>query len=117
VNILSAEIVQDINNEVGSASMPESQKRISEEESTELCELLLQLAVVSKTFGDEQPPVLEESYASDRGGELSQPETDTMTENWIGIEDDPGIQELEIEEVLNKLEVGKEEDTDDDARG
>jgi hypothetical protein len=52
-------------NEVGSASMPESQKRISEEESTELCELLLKLTVVSKTFGDEQPPALEESYASD----------------------------------------------------
>jgi hypothetical protein len=36
-------MVQDIDNEVGSASMPESQERISEEESTELCELLLKL--------------------------------------------------------------------------
>jgi hypothetical protein len=39
-NILSTGMVQDIDNEVDSASMPESQKRISEEESTELCELL-----------------------------------------------------------------------------
>jgi hypothetical protein len=44
-NILSAGMVQDIDNEVGSASMPESQKRISEEESTELCELLLSVDV------------------------------------------------------------------------
>jgi hypothetical protein len=40
---------------------------------------------------------------------------DTMIENWVGIEDDPDIQESEIEEVLKKLEVGKEEDIDDDA--
>jgi hypothetical protein len=58
----------------------------------------------------------EESYASDRGGELSRPEMlDTMMENWVGIEDDPAIQESEIEEVLKELEVGKEEDIDDDA--
>jgi hypothetical protein len=40
---------------------------------------------------------------------------DTMMENWVSIEDDPDIQESEIEEVLKKLEVGKEEDIDDDA--
>ena len=33
----------------------------------------------------------------------------------VGIEDDPDIQESEIEEVLKELVIGKEEDTDDDA--
>jgi hypothetical protein len=40
---------------------------------------------------------------------------DTMMEKWVGMEDDPDIQESEIEEVLKELEVGKEEDIDDDA--
>jgi hypothetical protein len=40
---------------------------------------------------------------------------DTMMENWVGIEDDPAIQDSDIEEVLKELEVGKEEDIDDDA--
>jgi hypothetical protein len=38
-------------------------------------------------------------------------------EKWVGIEDDPAIQEAEIEEVLKELEVGKEKGIDDDANG
>jgi hypothetical protein len=118
-NILPPGMDQDINNEIGSASMPESQKKISEEESSELCDLLKKLVVVSDRYGEEQPRVLEESYASDRGREaLSQHEIETMVGNWVSIEEDPNIQEFEFEEVLKKLEEElegeKEEDTEDD---
>jgi hypothetical protein len=54
--------------------MPENKKQISKEESSELCGLLKKLVVVSEGIdkdGNEQPPALEESFASDRGGLMS----------------------------------------------
>jgi hypothetical protein len=51
-----------------------------------------------------KPPVLEEFYSSDRGREaLSQLEIVTMVGNWVGIQEDPDIQESEIEEVIISL--------------
>jgi hypothetical protein len=109
---LERRLHQGINNEVGSASMPENKKRISKEESSELCGLLKKLAVVSEVIdkdGKEQPPALEESFASDRGGQLSQHDMDTMLENWVAIEEDPEIQESEYEDALETLEKEDEE--------
>ena len=74
------------------ASMPENKKQISKEESSELCGFLKKLVVVSEGIdkdGNEQPPALEESFASDRGGLMSSHDMDTMVKNWVALEEDP----------------------------
>jgi hypothetical protein len=81
---------------------------------------LKKLAVVSEGIdkdGNEQPPALEESFASDCGGRMSQHNMDTMVENWVATEEDPEIQESEYADALetleNELEGDKHEDAED----
>jgi hypothetical protein len=126
-DILPVSINADINNSVGSATLPVRDKTITPAQCKELCDLLGQITLICKTNhlqNEPQPPAIRESLMDDQGEALSQQQLNTVIKNWIEVEDDPVIIACEIEEALEGLEkmklpksvsIGGDEDrTDDD---
>ena len=100
-----------INNDVGSASVPEFKKKISDQECTHLCNLLSNIKLKCKNNNID---VSKEAYALE-GSVIEEINMDNidmraMVENWVDIEDDPFIKSSEIDEVIEKLENNIEED-------
>lgn len=99
----------NINNDVGSGTMAERNKKISKEQSDELCSLLKKLQFKCK---EEKLDTSKEAIVLD--GSLCQDEIFTDKEledivgNWVDIEDDPEIKSAEIDELLLQLETSVE---------
>lgn len=118
-DILPASWNADLNNEVGSLSMRESDKKISDEECKTLCNLMKQIQIKAQnTYLDTS------SYGAGRGFEnsfvtdpdaytLSAANWNDMATNWIDIEDDEDIMNEEIDEVLENLERAEQEQVDE----
>jgi hypothetical protein len=85
--------------------MPDKLKRISEDECIKLCDVLSKLRVIClEREGNTHAPVLGDSLVTDPGDTLTPEEQQAVICNWIEIEDDPIIQEAEIEEAVANLE-------------
>jgi hypothetical protein len=107
--ILPIAVQADINNDIGSESVPNFMKQISKEDCNELCDLLMRMVkVTSENEGNisEIPPALNESYVTDRASPLPAQEMTEMISNWLTIEDDEVIQLSQFEDAIEKLENG-----------
>ena len=117
-DILPLSWVQDINNEVGSASMPDKDKRISKEECDELCRLLKSIQIKTRETGTNTATTaygLADSFASEvEAQNISKENWEGMVENWIEIEEDGDLIDEEISEVLENIDNGKTADDSDE---
>jgi hypothetical protein len=130
-DILPATWNADINNDVGFATMPDKHKTISKEDCAVICDILSKLKIVSchaQSMNDSatNAPALVDSLVNDHGNTLSPDEQEAIICNWMEIEDDPFVQEAEVEEAIIQLEleltevqavmeqVGVESDSDED---
>lgn len=119
-DILPLSWVQDINNEVGSASVPDKDKRISKEECDELCSLLKSIQIKTSESNVNTATTaygLADSFASEvEAQNLSNEQWQEMVENWIEIEDDEDIIDKEIDEVIKGIDNGNltTDDSDDE---
>lgn len=103
----------DIDRDVGSKSSPAKVRCISKEACMEICGLLTKLQVAHKHHHDHHhegatnnAPVLENSLVTDHHPDtLSPVDQETIVRNWLLIEDDPVIQETEVEEAIDRLLV------------
>ena len=107
-DILPATWNADINNDVGSNSMPDKLKTVSKEECAEICSILSKL----KFFSDQaklndmaNAPALIDSLADDHGDTLTPDEQEAIICNWMEIDDDPIVQEAEVEVAIIQLEL------------
>ena len=115
-NILPPSWNQTINNEVGSKSMPNKKKTITEEQCDELCSLLQNIklkATEASVDTKKHASVLDQSIISELDSNtLQKEEWKEMVENWVMIEDDLDIQNEEVNEVLDSMD--KKEVVEDD---
>ena len=109
-DILPSSWNADINNDVGSASLPECDKKLSEEDCSVLCNLMKSIQLKAKVekldTSRSGANCFENSFVCDPDA-IYMPPTSwiDMATNWIDIEEDPDIIEDEIEEVIDELEV------------
>ena len=117
-DILPLSWVQDINNDVGSASMPDKDKKISKEECDELCRLLKNIQIKTVQSGINTATTaygLADSFASEvEAQNLSNESWEEMVENWIGIEEDVDVIAEEVDEVIENIDDGKVAPDDSD---
>jgi len=100
--LLTAAEEADLENEIGSATVPLKDKVISREDCLALCNLFTQLKC---KLGDleELPPALEECCIPEQ--ECTQSKLGTIISNWIDIEDDVQVIEDDVLEAIEELEV------------
>ena len=97
--ILSASENATINNEVGSASLPKKEKTISDKYFINLCSMLGILEKITCAIaesGNVQPPSLVDSIADEHGRKLSVQDFSSIVTNWVSIEENHVIQEMEV---------------------
>jgi hypothetical protein len=70
--ILSPTVETDMNNDIGSASVPRKKKRISSEDCLELCQLLSALTTKTEYMGTELPPALRESFVEEQNSSMEE---------------------------------------------
>ena len=99
--ILSVSAVADMNNDIGSASLPEKYKKISAESCNELCSLFTALTTKCTKIGEKIPAVEESIVYEDSVG---QADLMKIMEAWIEAEDDPIVIASDIEETIAELE-------------
>eukprot|EP00978_Attheya_sp_CCMP212_P040327 scaffold218826_cov32-Attheya_sp.AAC.1 len=103
-DILPSTWMMDINNDVGSASMSNKLKRISDEDCNDLCSSMKNLLTkVTNTRLDlsKEEHVLQGSFVEES---FDDSELRAMAEEWVDVESDVMVQEAEIEEVIEQLE-------------
>ena len=98
---LSPTAKADMNNEIGSFSMSEKKKIISNEESMELCALLS--ASTTKYQQLREFPLLKECLAEEEM--LTMTELPKNINYQVVTEDDPAVIEAEIGKVINEMEI------------
>ena len=100
---LTVEMDLEINNEVGSATLPDKAKKISDSEYTELCSLMSALTTKVKETNVNTATTafgLEGSFVQDG---LGAEDTSEMVETWVDFEDDPLVKEAELEELIEEI--------------
>jgi hypothetical protein len=112
--LLPVSLIADMNNEIGSASVPEKMKKISDESCSELCILLNALTTKCAAMG-KVIPAMNESVAYETG--VQQNDLPRIIEAWIEAEDDPVVVASDVEDMLCELEAGPsfEMENDDDS--
>jgi hypothetical protein len=116
-NILPISWNMQINNEVGSASVSDSDKRISDEDCDVLCNLMKKIQFKSANMIDTVniPLSLCASFAVDPDAySLGDDDWRDMATNWIDIEEDRDLIEVEIDEVLEGLDENNMEDEEEE---
>ena len=105
----------DINNDVGSCSMPLSKKQIAQEDSDEICDLFSNIKLrANEDEGDVSKfAALSGSFAVD-GRSMSPQEQTIMIEEWLNVEDNQVVLDAEIDDELERLESGAGDNDDDD---
>jgi hypothetical protein len=89
--------------------MPDKHKTVSKEECAVICDILSKLKIVScqaQSMNDSatNAPALVDSLVNDHGDTLSPDEQEAIICNWMEIEDDPIVQEAEVEEAIIQLD-------------
>ena len=95
----------EINNEVGSATLPDKAKKISDSECAELCSLMSALMTKVKETNVNTATTafgLEGSFVQDG---LGAEDTREMVETWVDFEDDPLVKEAELEELIEDIDL------------
>jgi hypothetical protein len=115
-DILPPTWMADINNEVGSASLPEREKRISVEDCDQLCHLMKLLTTKAEESGLDTS---REGYAME-GSFVAQHVMDDadlreIAEKWVDVESDESVQEDEVDEAIDELDKKLEEEEDFEA--
>jgi hypothetical protein len=104
---------QQINNEVGSASLSDRDKKISDEDCNVLCNLMKEIQLKSANSIDTVKIALSlhASFAVDPDAfSLGDDDWRDMATNWIDIEEDEDMIEAEIEEVMEGLDESNKEE-------
>jgi hypothetical protein len=105
-DILPPTWMADINNEVGSASLPMKDKKISDEDCDLLCTLMKNLTTKAT---DSAIDMSKEGYAMQGSFveelNIDDSELQEIASQWIDIESDEFVQEAEIDEALQELEM------------
>jgi len=110
-NILPIGLQTDINADLGSNSMSESNKSLSEDESHTLCEIMNAMYIAQESVQvntDVNAFGLQGSFISE--ARMEQDEISEALENWISEEDNQDIIDEIIEEEAVNLEAGSEQD-------
>ena len=105
-NILPATWNADINNAVGSSSIPNRDKIVSDDVLSEMCNLMSSIklkAEDSNVDTEVVAGVLKDSFVTDK--EMKEDDLLDMVENWIDEEDDKEIADGIIQDELDKLEA------------
>jgi hypothetical protein len=105
--------MMDINNDVGSASMSNKLKRISDEDCDDLCSLLKNLSTkVTNTRLDlsKEGHILQGSFVEET---FNDSELRAMAEEWVDVESDAAVQEAEVDEAIEQLESEQISTNDD----
>ena len=99
--LLSISTVADMNNDIGSSSLPEKHKKISAAACNDLCSLFHALTTTCAGIGKKIPAVEESIVYEDIIGRT---DLIKIMEAWIGAEDDPIVIASDIEETIADLE-------------
>ncbi len=92
-----------MNNEIGSASVSEKYKKISDESCSELCILLNALTTKCAVMGN-VIPAMKESVVYESG--VQQGDLPRIIEAWIEAKDDPVVIASNVEDMIIELEDG-----------
>eukprot|EP00978_Attheya_sp_CCMP212_P015923 scaffold41272_cov37-Attheya_sp.AAC.1 len=93
----------DINNDVGSASMSNKLKRISDEDCNDLCSSMknfLTKVTNTRLALSKEGHVLQGSFVEES---FDDSELRAVAEEWVDVESDVMVQEAEIEEAIEQL--------------
>lgn len=115
--ILPIAMETKINAEVGTLSIPNSQKTLSKEDNDELCSLMANLHVkVNENEIDcvKVAVALQGSFVADIDP-YSEEDYSAMAEMWVDIEDDPDIVDAVCEDEILELESSEKPPADDGA--
>ena len=94
-----------MNNEIGSASVSEKYKKISDESCSELCILLNALTTKCAVLGN-VIPAMNESVVYESG--VQKGDLPRIIEAWIEAEDDPVVIASEVEDMIIELDTSLE---------
>ena len=92
-----------MNNDIGSASVSEKYKKISDESCSELCILLNALTTKCAVLGN-LIPAMNESVVYDSG--VQKGDLPRIIEAWIEAEDDPVVIASDVEDMIIEMEDG-----------